>query len=137
MTTLFPRFFSIINWSYFLDSHGNKEVFSCRGLRICVDWFKQRGHSDVKVVVPMFRKEPSRPEAPISGELFINTFSGNSDLEPIEQQKFIFLVTFGPGSVHLHSFLTFITFAFPNVFYQYSFLSQSKTSSMIWIRTVI
>ncbi|KAJ6660187.1 hypothetical protein lerEdw1_018114 [Lerista edwardsae] len=41
-------------------SHGNKEVFSCLGIQLVVDWFKQRGHQDIKVFVPSWRKEPSR-----------------------------------------------------------------------------
>jgi len=46
-------------------SHGNQKVFSCRGIGIAVDWFMQRGHRDIKVFVPSWRKETSKPESPI------------------------------------------------------------------------
>ena len=48
-------------------SHGNKERFSCKGIRICVDWFKNRGHKEITVFVPLWRKESSKPETPITG----------------------------------------------------------------------
>lgn len=48
-----------------LYSHGNKETFSCRGIKICVDWFKSRGHTDITVFVPKWRKEAPRPDNPI------------------------------------------------------------------------
>lgn len=44
-------------------SHGNKEVFSCRGIRLCVDWFRARGHTDITVFVPKWRKEAARPDS--------------------------------------------------------------------------
>ncbi|CAG5865297.1 unnamed protein product, partial [Menidia menidia] len=37
--------------------HGNKEVFSCQGIQLAVDWFLERGHRDVTVFVPAWRKE--------------------------------------------------------------------------------
>lgn len=46
-------------------SHGKRDIFSCRGIRICVDWFRSRGHKEISVLVPMWRKEYSRPDAPI------------------------------------------------------------------------
>ncbi len=49
-------------------SHGNKEVFSCQGIQLAVDWFLERGHHDITVFVPAWRKEQSRPDAPITGE---------------------------------------------------------------------
>lgn len=48
-------------------SHGNKEAFSCRGIRLAVDWFRDRGHTYIKVFVPSWRKEPSRSDTPIRG----------------------------------------------------------------------
>lgn len=51
-------------------SHGNKEVFSCRGIKLAVDWFLERGHKDVTVFVPAWRKEQSRPDALITGKLY-------------------------------------------------------------------
>lgn len=48
-------------------SHGNKEVFSCLGIQLAVDWFVEKGHKDITVFVPAWRKEQSRPDAPITG----------------------------------------------------------------------
>ena len=50
-------------------SHGNKEIFSCRGIQLAVDWFRDRGHTYIKVFVPSWRKEPPRSDAPITGML--------------------------------------------------------------------
>ena len=55
----------VIDGSNVAMSHGNKEVFSCRGIRICIDWFKCRGHREITVFVPKWRKEASRPDNPI------------------------------------------------------------------------
>ncbi|XP_008214885.1 ribonuclease ZC3H12A isoform X3 [Nasonia vitripennis] len=55
----------VIDGSNVAMSHGNKEVFSCRGIRICVDWFRARGHREITVFVPKWRKEASRPDNPV------------------------------------------------------------------------
>ena len=60
----------IIDGSNVAMSHGNKERFSCKGIRICVDWFKNRGHKEITVFVPLWRKESSKPETPITGIIF-------------------------------------------------------------------
>ena len=62
----------IIDGSNVAMSHGNKERFSCKGIRICVDWFKNRGHKEITVFVPLWRKESSKPETPITGNNFYN-----------------------------------------------------------------
>ncbi|XP_001381145.2 probable ribonuclease ZC3H12D [Monodelphis domestica] len=56
----------VIDGSNVAMSHGNKETFSCRGIRLAVDWFRERGHNYIKVFVPSWRKEPPRSETPIS-----------------------------------------------------------------------
>lgn len=56
----------VIDGSNVAMSHGNKEVFSCRGIKICVDWFRTRGHREITVFVPKWRKEASRPDNPIA-----------------------------------------------------------------------
>ncbi|KFQ19118.1 putative ribonuclease ZC3H12C, partial [Merops nubicus] len=58
----------IIRNSNVCFSHGNKEVFSCRGIKLAVDWFLERGHKDVTVFVPAWRKEQSRPDALITDQ---------------------------------------------------------------------
>lgn len=56
-------------------SHGNKEVFSCQGIQLAVDWFLERGHHDITVFVPAWRKEQSRPDAPITGQRLMHAES--------------------------------------------------------------
>ena len=48
--------------------HGNGRFFSCKGILIAVQWFVQKGHQQVTVFVPSWRKEASRPETPISDQ---------------------------------------------------------------------
>lgn len=55
----------VIDGSNVAMSHGNKEVFSCRGIKICVEWFRARGHQEITVFVPKWRKESSRPDNPV------------------------------------------------------------------------
>lgn len=55
----------VIDGSNVAMSHGNKEVFSCRGIKICVDWFRARGHKKITVFVPKWRKEGPRLNNPI------------------------------------------------------------------------
>nr|KAF6463593.1 zinc finger CCCH-type containing 12D [Molossus molossus] len=55
----------VIDGSNVAMSHGNKEDFSCRGIQLAVDWFRERGHTYIKVFVPSWRKDPPRPDSPI------------------------------------------------------------------------
>jgi len=68
----------VIDGSNVAMSHGNKERFSCKGIRICVDWFFQRGHRDITVFVPMWRKESPKVENPISGNYLKFTLNNRS-----------------------------------------------------------
>ncbi|KAH8312052.1 hypothetical protein KR044_009127 [Drosophila immigrans] len=47
----------VIDGSNVALSHGNNTIFSCRGIRICVEWFRQRGHRHITAFVPNWRKE--------------------------------------------------------------------------------
>ncbi|XP_061697006.1 probable ribonuclease ZC3H12C isoform X2 [Syngnathoides biaculeatus] len=58
----------VVDGSNVAMSHGNREVFSCQGIRLAVDWFVARGHSDITVFVPAWRKEQSRPDALITDQ---------------------------------------------------------------------
>uniref|UniRef100_A0A667Y745 Zinc finger CCCH-type containing 12B n=1 Tax=Myripristis murdjan TaxID=586833 RepID=A0A667Y745_9TELE len=57
----------VIDGSNVAMSHGNKETFSCRGIQLAVEWFREKGHKDITVFVPAWRKEQSRPDALITG----------------------------------------------------------------------
>ncbi|XP_077583580.1 putative ribonuclease ZC3H12C [Stigmatopora nigra] len=58
----------VVDGSNVAMSHGNKEVFSCQGIQLAIDWFLERGHSDITVFVPAWRKEQSRPDAIITDQ---------------------------------------------------------------------
>lgn len=58
----------VIDGSNVAYCHGNKEAFSCLGIRLCVDWFRNRGHKEITVFVPKFRKENPRPDNPIKDQ---------------------------------------------------------------------
>lgn len=58
----------VIDGSNVAMSHGNKEIFSCRGIKLCVEWFKNHGHKDITVFVPKWRKENARPDNPIKDQ---------------------------------------------------------------------
>jgi len=58
----------VVDGSNVAMSHGNRDVFSCKGIKICVDYFKERGHSDITVFVPQWRKEASNPDRPIEDQ---------------------------------------------------------------------
>lgn len=62
----------VIDGSNVAMSHGNKDAFSCRGIAICVDWFRQRGHKDITVFVPKWRKESARADNPIKDQEILN-----------------------------------------------------------------
>lgn len=63
----FFLFFYFLLFLLFSFSHGNKEVFSCRGIELAVNYFLDRGHRNITVFVPSWRKEQPRPDVPISG----------------------------------------------------------------------
>ena len=56
----------VIDGSNVAMHHGNQQIFSCRGIKICVEFFLARGHNDITVFVPMWRSEKPRPESPIT-----------------------------------------------------------------------
>uniref|UniRef100_A0A8B9WSA1 Zinc finger CCCH-type containing 12A n=1 Tax=Bos mutus grunniens TaxID=30521 RepID=A0A8B9WSA1_BOSMU len=58
----------VIDGSNVAMSHGNKDVFSCRGILLAVNWFLERGHTDITVFVPSWRKEQPRPDVPITDQ---------------------------------------------------------------------
>ena len=54
--------------SCYFYSHGNKDVFSCRGIQLAVNFFLDRGHDSITVFVPTWRKEQPRSDSPITGK---------------------------------------------------------------------
>ncbi|NWV43024.1 ZC12D ribonuclease, partial [Grantiella picta] len=70
----------VIDGSNVAMSHGNKEVFSCWGIQLAVDWFRERGHTYIKVFVPLWRKEPPRPDSPIADQHILEELEKQSIL---------------------------------------------------------
>ncbi|XP_076872541.1 uncharacterized protein LOC143522679 [Brachyhypopomus gauderio] len=70
----------VIDGSNVAISHGNKQVFSCRGIQLAVQWFWDRGIRDITVFVPLWRKEQSRPEAPITDQHILNELESRNIL---------------------------------------------------------
>ncbi|XP_075995704.1 endoribonuclease ZC3H12A [Genypterus blacodes] len=58
----------VIDGSNVAMSHGNKEVFSCLGIQFAVNFFLDRGHTNITVFVPLWRKEQPRPDVPITDQ---------------------------------------------------------------------
>ncbi|XP_075706649.1 endoribonuclease ZC3H12A [Rhinoderma darwinii] len=58
----------VIDGSNVAMSHGNKDVFSCHGILLAVNFFLERGHTDITVFLPSFRKEQPRPDMPITDQ---------------------------------------------------------------------
>lgn len=46
------RFRQCFIFLIFVSSHGNSDCYSYHGIQICLEWFKVRGHTDIKVVLP-------------------------------------------------------------------------------------
>ncbi|XP_030606204.1 endoribonuclease ZC3H12A [Archocentrus centrarchus] len=58
----------VIDGSNVAMSHGNKEVFSCRGIQLAVNFFLDRGHTSITVFVPSWRKEQPKADAPLTDQ---------------------------------------------------------------------
>lgn len=66
----------VIDGSNVAMSHGNQRVFSCRGIKLCVEYFQRRGHRNITVFVPMWRMHEHRQESPIiNQEVLVELFS--------------------------------------------------------------
>ncbi|XP_032235178.2 endoribonuclease ZC3H12A [Nematostella vectensis] len=58
----------VIDGSNVAMSHGNQQCFSCQGIKLCVEWFKKRGHKEITVFVPQWRKEAPRIDTPMEDQ---------------------------------------------------------------------
>ncbi|XP_030831274.1 probable ribonuclease ZC3H12C [Strongylocentrotus purpuratus] len=46
----------VIDGSNVAMSHGNQKIFSCKGIALCIQFFQQRGHTNISALVPLHRK---------------------------------------------------------------------------------
>lgn len=58
----------VIDGSNVAMSHGNQQVFSCLGIELCVNWFKERGHKEIYALLPKWRTETPRMDYPITNQ---------------------------------------------------------------------
>ncbi|KAE9552661.1 hypothetical protein FO519_004140 [Halicephalobus sp. NKZ332] len=58
----------VIDGSNIAMTHGHKEFFSCKGIRESVDFFVKKGHEEIFVFVPQFRRESPRADCPITDQ---------------------------------------------------------------------
>ena len=58
--------------SFMSCRHGNGRVFSCKGIQLAVQWFKEHGHQQITVFVPQWRRDPPRAEYPITDQEILN-----------------------------------------------------------------
>ncbi|ODM94127.1 putative ribonuclease ZC3H12C [Orchesella cincta] len=70
----------VIDGSNIAMSHGNNKVFSCRGIKLAVDYFKTRGHKQITVFVPSYRKESPKPDDPVSDQHILTELEKESIL---------------------------------------------------------
>lgn len=61
----------VIDGSNVAMTHGNGKFFSCKGLRIAVDYFKQRGHEHITVFVPQWRSYRPSNDNPIMDQYIL------------------------------------------------------------------
>ncbi|KAM6428521.1 endoribonuclease ZC3H12A isoform 2-T3 [Liasis olivaceus] len=70
----------VIDGSNVAMSHGDKDTFSCRGILLAVSWFLDRGHKDVTVFVPSWRKEQPRSDVAITDQHILHDLEKKSIL---------------------------------------------------------
>ncbi|CAO4360924.1 unnamed protein product [Caenorhabditis nigoni] len=58
----------VVDGSNIAMLHGRKEVFSCAGLRECLHYFLERGHPEVLIFIPQYRREQPRSDSPITDQ---------------------------------------------------------------------
>ena len=80
----------VIDGSNVAMSHGNPVgTFSCRGIQICVDWFWKRGHKDIVVFVPKWRKEASKVDVPITAQNLLEEMEKKRQLVFTPSRQFL------------------------------------------------
>ena len=56
--------FLFLKFIFKFDSHGHDGVFSSVGIKLVVDYFKNKGHKDIKAFVPRFRENHENTRNP-------------------------------------------------------------------------
>ena len=53
---------------FLISRHGNHKVFSCRGIELCINYFKQKGHTEITAFVPQWRTRSPHQNKPIKDQ---------------------------------------------------------------------
>lgn len=70
----------VIDGSNVAMCHGCNKKFSCRGIKIVIDYFLQRGHTQITAFVPEWRRYNPRPENPIIDQPLLNELKEDGHL---------------------------------------------------------
>ncbi|KAK6174396.1 hypothetical protein SNE40_017682 [Patella caerulea] len=62
-----PRYV-VVDGSNVARGHGNGVIFSCLGIKLCVDYFLKRGHNKITVFVPGWRQKRGTAQNPIKDQ---------------------------------------------------------------------
>ena len=53
---------------FFISRHGNHKFFSCRGIELCINYFKRKGHTEITAFVTQWRTRSSQQNKPIKDQ---------------------------------------------------------------------
>ena len=53
---------------FLISRHGNHKVFSCRGIELCINYFKRKGHTQITAFVPQWRTRFPQQNKPIKDQ---------------------------------------------------------------------
>ncbi|XP_069112055.1 NEDD4-binding protein 1-like [Argopecten irradians] len=70
----------VIDGSNVAMTHGNGKLFSCRGIKICIDHFLKRGHTQVTAFVPEWRKYRPRGDSAIRDQPLLDKLKSEGHL---------------------------------------------------------
>ena len=54
--------------TFLISRHGNHKVFSCRGIELCINHFKRKGHTEITAFVPQWRTRSPQQNKPIKDQ---------------------------------------------------------------------
>ena len=57
-----------IYFIFSISRHGNHKVFSCRGIELCINYFKRKGHTQITALVPQSRTRFPSQDKPIKDQ---------------------------------------------------------------------
>ena len=46
----------------YVDGKNNRKILSTRGIELCIEYFQNRGHKNIKVILPSYRFQPNKSD---------------------------------------------------------------------------